>query len=249
MFDLSRRWPFGLNRKTWPDRVAAALMLLFALLFIDAWASQTLQAWPDVWRAPFAFVTDFGLSDWVLIPSALVFALAAVALRLPLGRYRLAIYELGLVSGFVFIGVGLPGLMANLLKRLIGRARPEHFLDAGAFQFHQVVNAWDFQSFPSGHSTTAMATALIVGFMVPRFFPAILVIAVMTGLSRVVIGMHYPTDVASGFLLGIIGAYAVRNVFARRRWLFVNRTDGSVRFRGVPNLSRLLRRWFHRARV
>lgn len=249
MTDLTARWPLGLNRKTWPDRVLTLVMVLFALVFIDAWASQTLQAWPDVWRAPFAFITDFGLSDWILIPSVLVFALAAIALRLPLGRYRRAIYELGLVAAFIFIGVGLPGLVSNLLKRVIGRARPEHFLDTGTFQFQHIVNAWDFQSFPSGHSTTAMATALVIGFMVPRLFRPILVIAVMTGLSRVVIGMHYPTDVVSGFALGLIGAYAVRNVFARRRWLFANRADGSVRFRGVPNLTRLLRRWSYRAKL
>ena len=244
MIDLTPRWPLGLNRKTWQDRAVALVMVLFALLFIDAWASQTLQAWPDVWRAPFAFITDFGLSDWVLIPSVLVFALAAIALRLPIGAYRRAVYELGMVAAFIFIGVGLPGLVSNLLKRLVGRARPEHFGDVGAFQFHHVVNAWDFQSFPSGHSTTAMATALVVGFMAPRLFPAVLVIALVTGLSRVVIGMHYPTDVVGGFALGLIGAYAVRNVFAGRRWLFANRADGSVRFRGVPNLKRLLRRWF-----
>lgn len=241
MANLTHRWPFGLNRKTWPDRAALLVLVLFVLLFVDAWASQAAQAWPQVWREPFAFVTDFGLSDWVLIPSLLIFVLSAVAARLPLGRFKAAIGELSVLSGFVFVGVGLPGLLSNLVKRLFGRARPEYFEQFGAFHFQPILNDWSFQSFPSGHSTTAIGTALVIGFMAPRYFRLILLIAVMTGLSRVVIGMHYPTDVIGGFVMGTLGAYAVRNVFAARRWLFVQRSDGTVRFRGVPHLRRLLR--------
>jgi membrane-associated phospholipid phosphatase len=247
MSSLMHRWPLGLNRKTWPDRAAAVVLLLFILVFFDVWASLTLQSWPDAWRAPFAFITHFGLSDWVLIPTLIVFAAAAMALRFPLGAYRRAVYELGLVSGFIFIGVGLPGLATNLLKRLFGRARPQEFVDGGTFQFQPILNEWTYQSFPSGHATTAIGTALVIGFMAPRFFRLILVIAVMTGISRVVVGAHYPTDVIAGFIVGTLGAYAVRNAFASRRRLFVFRSDGSLRFRGIPNLRRLLRRLRHRA--
>lgn len=239
MHKLMHRWPFGLDRKNWPDFAAAIVLVLFVLVFFDVYVSQSLQAWPDVWRAPFAFITDFGLSDWVLIPTLVVFLLAVIALRLPIGRYRRAVYELGLVASFVFVGVGLPGLASNLLKRLFGRARPDQFLDTGTFQFQHFLNDWSFQSFPSGHATTAMATAFVIGFMAPRFFRLILLIAVMTGISRVVIGMHYPTDVAAGFVIGMLGAYGVRNIYATRRWLFAFRADGSVRFRSVPNLRRL----------
>lgn len=246
MLNLTRRWPFGLTHKSWPDAAVAVVLALFVLLFLDAWISQSVQAWPDVWRAPFAFITDFGLSDWVLIPTLLVFVLAFAVARLPVRRYRAALHEMGLLAAFIFIGVGLPGLVSNLAKRVIGRARPDHFQDFGAFHF-QPYSDWSFQSFPSGHSTTAMATAFVLGFMSPRWFRLILPIALMTGLSRVVVGMHYPTDVVAGFLLGIFGAYGVRNGFASRRWLFTARSDGSVRFRGLPHLRRLLKRRAYRA--
>lgn len=248
MANLKHRWPLGLNRKNWPDVAAAIVLVLFVLVFFDVWLSQSLQAWPDMWRAPFAFITDFGLSDWVLIPALAVFVLAVIALRLPLGRWRRATYELAVVASFVFVGVGLPGLVVNLLKRLFGRARPDQFLETGAFQFQQFLNDWSFQSFPSGHATTAIATAFVVGFVAPRFFRLILLIAVMAGISRIVIGSHYPTDVAAGFVVGTLGAYFVRNVYAGRRWLFAFRSDGTVRFRGVPNLRRAIRRMRQRAR-
>ena len=249
MLTLMHRWPLGLDNKNWPDAAARLVLVLFVLVFFDVWVSQSLQAWPDAWRAPFSFITDFGLSDWVLIPTLIVTILAAIALFLPLGRYRRAVYELALVASFIFIGVGLPGLVANLLKRLFGRARPSEFIETGAFQFQHFLNDSSFQSFPSGHATTALGTAFVIGFMAPRFFKLILLIAVMTGISRIVIGMHYPTDVVAGFALGMLGAYAVRNVYASRRWLFAFRADGSVRFRGVPSLQRAWRRLVQRARA
>tara|TARA_R110002020_G_scaffold2136_11_gene9789 strand:+ start:83 stop:814 length:732 start_codon:yes stop_codon:yes gene_type:complete len=240
MQNLESRWPLGLTRKSWPDAVAAVVLVLFVLVFFDVWLSVTLKAWPEEWREPFGFITHLGLSDWVLIPSLLILLVSLIALRLPVGRYRAALGELAVLSGFVFIGVGLPGLVVNLLKRLFGRARPDHYPELGAFHF-QPFSDWSFQSFPSGHSTTALGTAIVLGFMVPRFFKLILFIAVMTGFSRIVTGQHYATDVIAGFVVGGLGAYVIRNAFARRRWLFASRADGSVRFRGLPKLRRLFR--------
>lgn len=250
MSNLTRRWPLGLNKRSPQDVFVALIFVLFALVFIDVWASQTFQAWPEVWRAPFFFITEFGLSDWVLIPSLIVMLVCLIAVRLvPKGLYRRASYELACMSGFIFVGVGLPGLATNLLKRIIGRSRPVEFLEGGAFHFQFVVNDWNFQSFPSGHSATALGTALVIGFMAPRLFKLLLVIALMTGLSRVVVGMHYPTDVFAGFIVGGLGAYAVRNFFANRRWLFTKLPDGTIGFRGTPNLRRALKSRFQRARA
>lgn len=248
MFDLNQRWPLGLNRKTWPDFAAILIGVLFVLVFFDVYLSQTLNGWPVAWKAPFYFIEDFGLSEFVLIPGIAVFVLAALALRLfPRGANRRALHEVALVASFVCIGTGVPGLVANLLKRSFGRARPEFFGDAGVFEFQHFLNDWSFQSFPSGHSTTAVATAFVVGFMLPRYFPLILMIAVMTGVSRVVTGQHYPTDVLAGFVVGMIGAYAMRNLYAKRGWLFAVQPDGRVRFRGTPSLRRAWRRLFQRA--
>ncbi|MBD8064901.1 phosphatase PAP2 family protein [Devosia sp. PTR5] len=249
MSDLTKAWPLGLHRKNWPDYLAWLILALFVLLFFDVYVSRSLQAWPDIWKQPFAFVTDFGLSDWVLIPSLILVVLCAIAGRLLApGPWRRANHELLLVSSFIFLGVGVPGLASNLLKRLLGRGRPAEFDDFGAFSFQHFLNDSTFQSFPSGHSTTAMAFCFVVGFLAPRFFRLVLIIAIMTGVSRVVIGMHYPTDVVAGFALGMVGAYAVRNFFAARRWLFARLPDGRVRFRGVPHLRRVFSRFQRAAR-
>jgi undecaprenyl-diphosphatase len=246
--DLTQPWPLGLSRTSWIPHVKVAVLMLFLVVWFDVWASQSAMAWPDMWREPFFFITDFGLADWVLIPTLIVF-IAAMVIMLPLrrGRYRRAFYEAVLVSGYLFIAVGVPGLATNILKRIIGRPRPVIYEDVGAFEFRHVFNNWTFQSFPSGHATTSLAIAFAIGFIAPRFFSILLLIALAASISRVPVGMHYPTDVVAGLIVGTLGAYFVRNEFARRRWLFLRHPDGTVHFRGLPALRRLVRSWRRKA--
>lgn len=242
MFDLRKPWPLGLNRKSWPLFLVGLVVALALLSSLDVIASRGAIGWPDQWRAPFFFITDYGLSDWVLIPSLvllIVFFLARYALE---GLWRQASTELAMLSAFIFIGVGGPGLITNLLKRLVGRARPTEFEAAGAFSFQNVFNDWTFQSFPSGHSATAVALAFVVGFLWPRFFPAFLVLGVVVAVSRVPVGMHYPTDVFAGIVVGMLGAYLMRNIFARFGWLFQQQDNGLITRKPLIALTKIRQR-------
>ncbi|MGB3339826.1 MAG: phosphatase PAP2 family protein [Devosia sp.] len=245
MIDLTKSWPLGLDSRRWPLFCLGVVIGLAVLSQVDVWASRGAIGWPEQWRAPFFFITDYGLSDWVLIPSLLVLVLALPATLLLKRLARLVAVEVALLSGFLFLGVGIPGLIANLLKRVVGRGRPDEFDNVGAFAFQNVVNDWNFQSFPSGHTTTAIALAFVVGFLWPRLFPLFFVIGAVVGISRVPVGMHYPTDVFGGLIVGMLGAYLVRNLFARRRWLFVMLPDGRI----VPRPFVAIRRAFQRARA
>lgn len=241
MQDLTKSWPLGLNRQNWTTYLSVFILALFVLLFFDAYFSQEAQAWPTEWRQPFHFITNFGLSDWTLIPSAIVFLLSFLSFRLWRSgtRARRALFELSMLSGFIFAAVAGTGIFTNICKRIIGRARPVLYDQFGAFEFQHVFNDWTHQSFPSGHSTTAMAAAVVIGLLVPRFFRVFFIIALMTGVSRVVVGDHYPTDVLAGLVIGGLGTFAVRNFFARRGWLFRAIPGGGVRFKGLPALRRL----------
>ncbi len=242
MTDLTKRWPLGLDRGHWLRFCLAAIIGVALLSQVDIWASRAAIAWPEAWRAPFFFITDYGLSDWVLIPTLIATLLALLAAAVLRHLARLVAVEIAMLSGFIFLGVGAPGLMANLIKRLIGRSRPAEFDGVGAFSFQPVINAWNFQSFPSGHTTTAIALAFVIGFLWPRLFWVFLAIGVAVGISRVPVGMHYPTDVFAGLIVGMLGAYLVRNLFARRRWLFTIRPDGRVVRRPLVAVRRALQR-------
>jgi membrane-associated phospholipid phosphatase len=86
-----------------------------------------------------------------------------------------------------------------LLKEFLDRSRPElahHSLDP-------LVTTPASDSFPSGHTATAFATATVVGMLHPRLRWPALGLATLVGLSRVYLGVHFWFDVLAGAALGI----------------------------------------------
>jgi undecaprenyl-diphosphatase len=241
---LEAPYPFGIGRRTWPLFALGALAVLLIAFPFDHRLSVWGTGLPDGVRSFFFAVTDIGLSDWILIPAVVLFvisALLAVALRGKPKPYR-ALVQMSYLYAFIFLGVGLPGLIANIVKRIVGRGRPEVYDVTGSFSFEYFINDWAYQSFVSGHTATIFAVAFVIGFLSHRWFWPALAVAVLVGVSRVVVGAHYPTDVLGGVIVGTIGAYAVRNLFASRRVLFEYRSDGTVRLRSFAAVSRLVRR-------
>lgn len=94
--------------------------------------------------------------------------------------------------------VALTSLLANLVaKGLFRRRRPTD----------QVPEARSLpmpgsSSMPSGHTASAAAFARVVGAAYPRLRIPLTTLAAAIGFSRVYTGVHYPTDVAAGWLLG-----------------------------------------------
>ena len=72
-------------------------------------------------------------------------------------------------------------------------------------------------SFPSGHSAGAFAGAWLLNRNFPRRWGLRYVLASMVAFSRIYLGDHYPGDVASGSLLGLLFAMFFRKVFNRRK--------------------------------
>jgi membrane-associated phospholipid phosphatase len=72
-------------------------------------------------------------------------------------------------------------------------------------------------SFPSGHSASAFAGAWLLNRTFSRRWGLRYVLASMVAFSRIYLGDHYPGDVASGSLLGLLFAMFFRRVFSRRR--------------------------------
>ena len=101
-------------------------------------------------------------------------------------------------------------LVTNLiLKNLVIRTRPYDAI-AG---LQALIGPLRDSSFPSGHTTSSIAAGFVMLKGTPRYIgvPAF-VLAVLIALSRLYLGVHYPTDVLAGALIGLFAAFSAKYI-------------------------------------
>jgi undecaprenyl-diphosphatase len=102
--------------------------------------------------------------------------------------------------------------LVSLLKAIVGRVRP---CDALAW-CAPLVTSPGGGSFPSGHAAGSFAFAAFVSLHAPRWAAPALLWAVLVAWSRVVLGVHYPSDILAGAMLGTAIGIAFARASLRR---------------------------------
>lgn len=185
--------------------VALALLLFVGTAALVAEGAtqrfdQSILLWLDARSTPWLDTAAVQLtalgSIYVTVPVAIIASILFWETR---HRYS---------AGLLWISLGGGWLLSSLLKAVFARPRPDIFE-------WRVAYAGD-SSYPSGHSLSAMvlyatlayltvrleSTRLAKGLTVATFAAVILVV----GVSRAYLGVHYPSDVIGGFLVGFAWA-------------------------------------------
>ncbi|MBD1362308.1 phosphatase PAP2 family protein [Mucilaginibacter sp. ZT4R22] len=113
-------------------------------------------------------------------------------------------------AGYVASSTAISFVATYLIKKLVGRPRP-------FIRNLKIVPVYipGESSFPSGHTSTSFSTAMAVSRAYPKWYviaPSFLW-AGATGYSRMYLGVHYPTDVLGGAVLGTGTALALKPAF------------------------------------
>jgi undecaprenyl-diphosphatase len=183
--------------------IPAILFPIIVLIFFD---TRIWLAARGVIGSDFYYITDL-LTNWGLSLFYAIFAILLVYAFIKKNRKQINLCVAYLLTQLVFsLGV------VRLLKIVLGRARPGHGSEFTFFSTH-----FRYNSFPSGHSADAFVSGVFLYYLLKhskypgcRFLP--LIYAFLIALSRVFISSHYPSDVAAGMAIGILGA-----------WFFISR--------------------------
>jgi undecaprenyl-diphosphatase len=146
---------------------------------------------------------------------------------------RLWAFRILLLAGWLFLLVkgGRRGRIAALLlvvliaisdqfsssvvKNLVGRARPCHIVDGIPIvpEVRLLVGCGSGKSFPSSHAVNNFAAATFLALCFPRWTWAFISWASLVALSRVAVGVHYPSDILGGALIGSALAYLLFTIW------------------------------------
>ena len=150
----------------------------------------------------FINITEIGNSFWFFLISFIVYFFCIFLEKL---NTNTNIKRIKKGSLFFFTSLLVTGVLTQIIKHIIGRPRPNYFeeMDLIGVNFFSFESA--FHSFPSGHTSTIFIVALFLSIITPKIKYFYYFFALIVGLSRVIVGAHYFTDVLAGIVVAFIG--------------------------------------------
>lgn len=108
-----------------------------------------------------------------------------------------------------YISLTLSQMVVQLLKKIVSRIRP--------YDIFKHINTFNIYlkdySFPSGHTAASFSMGLIIALNLSSFMLPVMILAGMVGISRVYLGVHYPSDVFAGAILGSVSSLVTHSMF------------------------------------
>lgn len=117
-------------------------------------------------------------------------------------------HELARKALLIALGPVIAGIVVDFGRIIAGRPRPM----LPVIHWQPFTLDPDFWSFPSEHAAVAAAGAAALSLLFPVYRVTFFAMAVLVAAARLVVGMHYPTDLVVGFVVGMATFFAIKAI-------------------------------------
>ena len=145
----------------------------------------------------FSKLTVFGSFSYIVLMNVAILLYLLIKQNKEKTRFMLA----------AIVSQSLTAIIIQILKFIFGRARPFYFLQNNLTSSFTFLNFQsNFVSFPSGHSAGmwALITCLLIIFKDNKYSKLLIIPAFIISLSRLILNVHFLSDVFIGSILGIV---------------------------------------------
>lgn len=123
----------------------------------------------------------------------------------------------------VLVTIPTSFIMTEILKKILGRARPELLFSHEQYGFTFFTLSNHFSSFPSGHACTIGAICGAFACLYPRLWVPLFLLSFILGFTRVILTAHFLSDVMIGVVIGFLVAQWVYKMMKKEHVRFFGR--------------------------
>ena len=193
-------------------RLALGAALCYLLVFSLVWSGSAFQTDTELFSSLNGLAANSGIAIFSSITTQ--FGSEVILALIGLIFYLLSSKENTKILLGVLFAITISDLVLSILKGAYFRPRPYQILSG----VYNPLGLDEGSSFPSGHATRAFAVAALVTMQKGKKYALLFLLSVGAAVSRVIVGLHFPSDVLAGALLGI--ALAVVSVIFLSRYVY-----------------------------
>ena len=172
-----------------------------ALINFDIFIFQLISGFSHRWW----------LFDWlgIFLASYLAYLLVIGIILFGLKRenWRDKIY---FFSWAILAAILSRGILTEIIRFFFPRSRPFVSLN-----IESLINYGTTPSFPSGHAAAFFALALVIFYFSKKWGWRFFIAAALMGLARIFIGVHWPTDILLGAVVGLLSAFLIKKLLPK----------------------------------
>ena len=150
--------------------------------------------------------SKLGQAEYYLIPSIILYFI-----------YKNKNEFIKKASLLIFASVAVSGILVDIIKIIVARYRPPAFFSDNLYGFKGFDIGFLVNSFPSGHSATALSAGVALMYIFPKYKYLFLFIAILIAFSRIFLAVHYFSDIIIGSLIGALTSiYLYNKIFKEK---------------------------------